>query len=91
MPYKIPSKGLCDLINEDTYFYHELVEVSDYKLPSPCPIPSQIYEIRGWTPSLKNVPKSIMPSGEYKVELKYTKKEKVLVHLLLFASIVNIS
>ena len=38
-PYKV-SKPLCDFINNDTYFYPEIVEVSDLYLPIPCPIPN---------------------------------------------------
>lgn len=39
MPYKLNKKGICDLHNDDKFFYPELWEVSDWKNPCPCPIP----------------------------------------------------
>lgn len=38
LPYRLPPKNLCDFLNEDTFFYPELVTVSDIPKPIPCPI-----------------------------------------------------
>lgn len=40
MPYKLPKKGVCDVHNEDKYFYPDLVAASDFPMPYPCPLPT---------------------------------------------------
>ena len=37
--YTLPPKGSCDFINQDTYFYPEIVKVSNAPEKMPCPLP----------------------------------------------------
>lgn len=39
LPYSLPPKSLCEFCNEDIYFYPEVVAVSDFPRPLPCPLP----------------------------------------------------
>jgi hypothetical protein len=39
MPYKFPSKNLCDFFNEDPHFIPGVFEVSNIPSPLPCPVP----------------------------------------------------
>jgi hypothetical protein len=40
LPYKLPSKNLCDFFNEDIYFIPEILKVSNVLSPLPSPVPS---------------------------------------------------
>jgi hypothetical protein len=39
LPYRLPSKNLCDFFNEDVVFMPEILEVSNISLPLSCPVP----------------------------------------------------
>jgi Protein of unknown function (DUF1091) len=66
MPYKI-RKAACDGLKEDIYFWDDMCKNSTHHKDRPCPYPAGIYTWNGYTPSLKNVPTAIMPSGDYRV------------------------
>jgi hypothetical protein len=39
LPYRLPSKNLCDYFNEDDIFMPEILKVSNVSSPLPCPVP----------------------------------------------------
>lgn len=84
-------KGVCDFVNEDQYFYKDFSEVSDFTYPLPCPLKPGTYEIRGYAPSLKNIPNIIMHGGDYMGETSLIKGGKVYWRAQMFVSVINIS
>ena len=89
MPFKVSKKGLCDLHDEDKLFYPELCKASDFKCPFKCPMPAGTYAYRGFTPSLKNTPVSIINSGDYATETTIEKDGKVYLSFRIYVSLIS--
>ncbi|KAG5678975.1 hypothetical protein PVAND_008590 [Polypedilum vanderplanki] len=72
-PYGIPPTPLCLLLVDDKYTYPDIAKNSDFPadVVHNCPFKPANYSFNGVTFSLKNVPKIIVPSGDYAVELTF--------------------
>lgn len=90
MPYKLQNKGICDFFNDDNIFYPEYSAVSDFALPFPCPFKAGRYEIRGYAPTLKNMPTVMLTTGEYGAEVTYSKGELEYLKIRVYVAIINI-
>lgn len=90
MPYKMANKGICDFFNDDSIFYPEYSAVSDFPVPFPCPFKAGRYEIRGYSPTLKNMPLVMMTTGEYGAEVTYAKDDNVYLKIRVYVAIINI-
>lgn len=53
-------------------------------------LPQAVYEIRGFFPTMENVPKVIFPSGDYAVEVVFKKDDAVVARFRGYGSIVHI-
>ena len=53
-------------------------------------MPAGTYEYRGYSPSLKNIPVSVLNSGDYAIETTVQKDGKIYYHFRIYASLINI-
>jgi Protein of unknown function (DUF1091) len=89
LPYKI-RKPVFDLAKEDTYVYEDLCNYTNFELPPPCPFPAKTYFINGYTPSLKEFPHAIIPSGDYRSYASYVIEGKEKAWMKVWASIIQL-
>jgi hypothetical protein len=78
LPYRSPKKPLCEFYQSDIFFMQDFCEKSNLTYPVPCPIEAGTYSMNGYAPSLKNVPVSIISTGEYALDVIVTKGEQTL-------------
>lgn len=90
MPFKSPARNFCDFLNDDLFFYKSFSEVTDFPYPLACPLKAGVYEVRGYAPSLKNTPFTILQEGDYMGEASITKKGKTYWKAQLFVNVVYI-
>lgn len=89
MPYKI-KKPLCEFLEEDKYFYDDFCANSTMINPFPCPYPIGNIQVNGYTPSLKNIPSTIIPSGDYRLHFSLKKQQKEVVLAKIWGSVVQL-
>jgi Protein of unknown function (DUF1091) len=89
MPYKI-RKPICDLAREDTYFYKDICNSSTFEMPPPCPFPAKTFYVNGYTPSLKDLPLAIMPSGDYHARASYFIGDAEKARIKIWVSIIQL-
>ncbi|KAG5667740.1 hypothetical protein PVAND_015710 [Polypedilum vanderplanki] len=83
MAYKINKTPFCKLNGEDLIFYPDFAKSSDFPqdIIEKCPLQPGNYSLRGIQFSLKNLPKVVVPSGDYCAESTfYDGDEKILVY-----------
>jgi Protein of unknown function (DUF1091) len=89
MPYKI-HKRTCDLFQQDIYFYEDMCKYSTHPYPYPCPFPVGTIQVNGFTPSLKNMPNTVIPSGDYRLRHISSLKGKPICTWTFWVSIIQI-
>lgn len=47
-------------------------------------------EVRGWSPTFKNIPAMLLKNGDYKIESTYYYDNEIVFGMLMYVSIVNI-
>lgn len=90
LPYKLKKKGICDFYNDDKLFYPEFCDYSDWEVPYACPQPAGVYAYKGYAPSLKNWPITILNSGDYSAEATIEKDEVIYLRFRMYFSLINI-
>lgn len=90
MPFKLKKKEICDFYNEDKFFYDEMCKFSDWEIPFKCPQPAGIYAFKGYSPSLKNWPITILHTGEYAGEVNLEKDGVVYFTYRMYVSVINV-
>lgn len=89
MPYKI-NEPFCDVVQRDEYFYDDLCASSTFLKDRPCPYPAGTYISNGYTASLANVPKVIIPSGDYRLHFTMKVDSKVKFLAVFTVSIIQL-
>jgi Protein of unknown function (DUF1091) len=89
MPYKI-NEPFCDVVQRDEYFYDDLCANSTFLKDRPCPYPAGTYIFNGYTASLANLPKVIIPSGDYRLHFSMKVDSKVKFLAVFTVSIIQL-
>ncbi|KAG5679007.1 hypothetical protein PVAND_008616 [Polypedilum vanderplanki] len=73
LPYGYPPTPKCTLMANDRYMYPDVAKNSDFPadVRNNCPDKPRNYSVYGVSFSLNNVPKVIVPSGDYAAEAIY--------------------
>lgn len=90
MPFRIPKMALCDFVSDEKLYYPELCEYSDFEDPFKCPLQAKAYAFRGYSPSLKNAPLSMVQSGDLAGEVTVEKEGTIYFRARVYFSIVRI-
>lgn len=89
MPYKI-VKPFCSAYNEDPFFMDDMRASSTLPPKNVCPFPLGTYYINGYTPSMKNMPLCVMPSGDYRTHLSYKKNGTLIFEAIFHATVIQV-
>lgn len=88
MPYKL-RKDFCSAVLEDPHFMDDIIASST--LPNrTCPLPVGVYHCNGFSPSMKNFPHAIFPSGDYRLHLTVRFESKWIFEAIFHGTIVQL-
>lgn len=90
MPYKISKAPFCDVASGDEYVYADLAANSDFPEKFSCPFEEGTYNVNGAVFPLENAPRNAFQSGDYMVEVTFTKDDIILQSFRVFAQIIHI-
>lgn len=89
LPYK-SRKLICDLVKQETYNCKDKCNSSTFEMPPPCQFPAKTFYVNGYTPSLKDLPLSIMPSGDYHARASYFIGDAEKARVKIWVSIIQL-
>ncbi|KAG5676538.1 hypothetical protein PVAND_006364 [Polypedilum vanderplanki] len=91
LPYGVKPEPICDLFANDKYIYPDMSKNSDMPadIKNNCPMQPGNYSFNGVVFLLENVPKVILPSGDFANEGIYYNAENEVIGIYRFYGQIN--